>query len=439
MHLLQKSILVLFCALPFGIQAQAKPDSLLQSATLQTIVDYALKHQPAINQALLDEEITSRAIKGKLADWYPQVNFVYNYQRNFDLPVNIIGGNEVRFGVNNTSATQLNATQAIFNRDVLLAGKTASQVKVQAGQVTTRTKMDVVVTVSKAFYDVLATMQQIKIGEEDLVRLQRSLQDARSRYTTGIADKTDYKRATILLRNSEATLKANQEALKYKQSYLKTVMGYPASAHLEILYDTLQMENEIVLDTLQQLEYAQQIDYRILFTQKELQHANVAYSKWAYLPSANLFGSYIFNFLNNNFNQLYDKRIPNSYAGITLSVPLFQGNKRNLKIQEQALGLKRLDWDLLNLQNNLSTQYSRALAAYKSNLITYQALKENVELAREVYDVIQLQYRNGVRAYLDVTIAETDLRSARISYFNALYQVLASKLDVQRVLGQITI
>jgi outer membrane protein len=77
------------------------------------------------------------------------------------------------------------------------------------------------------------------------------------------------------------------------------------------------------------------------------------------------------------------------------------------------------------------------LSSYKSNLANYLAQKENVELAKEVYDVIQLQYRNGVRTYLDVTIAESDLRTTRINYFNALYQVLASKMDVQRALGQI--
>ncbi|MBX2897063.1 MAG: TolC family protein [Cyclobacteriaceae bacterium] len=436
--ILQKSIAclgVMLLALP--IQMQAQTDSLLQHATLERVVNFALKHQPAVQQALLDQEITERAIKGKLADWYPQINFVFNYQHNFELPVNIIGGNEVRFGVDHTSATQFNATQTIFNRDVLLAGKTASQVRLQSSQVAARTKIDVVVNVTKAFYDVLATLQQIKIGEEDIIRLKRSLKDASSQYAAGVADKTDYKRATILLRNSEANLKSNQEALKYKHAVLKTLIGYPDNAPLNIVYDSLQMENEVALDTLQLPDYTQHIDYQILYTQKELQAANVSYSKWSYLPSANLFGSYNFNFLNNSFNELYNTRIPNSYAGVTLSLPLFQGNKRNLKVQEQTLGLKRIDWDLVNLQSKLTTEYTRAMASYKSSLASYLALQENVALAREVYDVIQLQYKNGVRAYLDVTIAETDLRSARISYFNALYQVLASKLDVQKALNQI--
>ena len=319
----------------------------------------------------------------------------------------------------------------------MLAGKTASTVRLQAGQLTSRTKIDVVVDVTKAFYDVLATTQQIKVGQEDITRLQRSLKDATAQYNAGVADKTDYKRATILLKNAQATLKTNEEMLKYKQEYLKTLMGYPTGIDLNIQYDTLQMEQEATLDTLQELNFKQHIDYRILATQKELQKANLSYSKWAYLPTANLFGSYIFNFQNDNYSDLYSRRIPNSFAGVTLALPIFQGNKRNIRIQEQQLTLKRIDWDIINLESTLSTEYTRALAAYKSNLNNYLTLQENVSLAREVYEVIQLQYRNGVRAYLDVTVAETDLQRTRINYFNALYQVLASKMDVQRALGQI--
>jgi outer membrane protein TolC len=423
--------------IPLFTNAQQQTDSLLQTATLEQVVSYALAHQPQVQQALLDQEITEKTIKGKLADWYPQLNFVANYQRNFDLPVTVFGGEPARIGTFNTSSLQANGTQAIFNRDVMLAGKTASTVRLQAGQITSRTKIDVVVDVTKAFYDVLATLQQIKVGQEDITRLQRSLKDATSQYNAGVADKTDYKRATILLRNAQATLKTNEEMLKYKQEYLKTLMGYPNGGDLNIQYDTLQMEREALLDTLQELNYTGHINYRILTTQKELQKANVAYSKWAYVPSANLFGSYIYNFLNDDFSNLYDTKYLNSYAGVTLAVPIFQGNKRNNRIQEQKLTLKRIDWDLINLQSNLNTEYVRALAAYKSNLNNYLTLQENVELAREVYDVIQLQYRNGVRAYLDVTVAETDLQRTRINYFNALYQVLASKMDVQRALGQI--
>lgn len=433
-------ILTIIGVFIFSVEAHAQKvqsDSTLTDATLNHVIEYALGHQPLVKQAQLDQEITDQVIKGKLADWYPQINFVYNYQHTAELQTSIFGGNPTKVGVNNLSAAQFNGTQTLFNRDVLLAKKTASTVEAQSSQLTSRTKIDVVVNVTKAFYDVLATTQQIKIGLEDIIRLQRSLKDATSQYKAGVADKTDYKRATILLKNSQATLKSNQEQLKFKEKYLKTLMGYPLNADMHIAYDTLQMENEVALDTTMELDHMKNIDYKILFTQKELQKANVSYSKWAYLPSANLFASYILNYQNNNFYELYQTKFPYSYVGATLSLPLFQGGKRKANVQQQKLSLDRIDWDLTNLQNTLGTEYERALAAYKSSLVNYLALRDNVELAREVYDVIQLQYKNGVRAYLDVTVAETDLRTARINYFNALYQVLASKMDVQRALGEI--
>ena len=69
--------------------------------------------------------------------------------------------------------------------------------------------------------------------------------------------------------------------------------------------------------------------------------------------------------------------------------------------------------------------------------MNYNAIKENLLLAQEVYDVIQLQYRSGIKTYLEVITAETDLRTARINYFNTLNLLLSSKIDVQKALGQI--
>ena len=169
-----------------------KQDSLLEDATLENVIQYGLKNQPLIQQSFIDQTITEKAIRSRLADWYPQINFVYNYQRNFQLPTSIIGGNPIRFGVNNVSATQFNFTQNLFNRDALLAYKTSDEVKLYAQQSTAGKKIDLAVALTKAFYDVLATSQQIKVGEGDVVRLQRSLRDAFNQYTAGITDKTDF-------------------------------------------------------------------------------------------------------------------------------------------------------------------------------------------------------------------------------------------------------
>lgn len=427
---------LLFFIIPIASSAQTT-DSTLTQATLANVISYALEHQPLVQQAEVDQQITSKVVNGKLADWLPQINFNYNYQRFFDLQSNVIGGNLIRFGANNTSYAQLSVTQAIFNRDVLLAAGTASDIKTQAVLNTTKSKIDITANVMKAFYDVLATEQQIRVNEESITRLQRSQQDANSRYEAGIADKTDFKRATILLSNARVSLKSNQELLGYKLTYLKKLMGYPADKELPLQYDTLQMENQILIDTLQAQSFQSHIDYKLLTVQRELQDANVRYSKWAYLPTLSAYGAYNLNYQNNSFGELYQQDFPYSYVGATLTVPIFQGGKRALKVQEQKLSRQRIDYSFTNLENTLNSEYTRVLASYKVNLANYHAQKDNVVLAKEVYDIIQLQYSNGLKTYLDVITAESDLNTARINYFNALYQILASKVDVMQTLGQI--
>jgi outer membrane protein TolC len=434
----QGFIYLFFLGTAFCCYSQQNPaDSLLQDATLPNVIQYALKRQPLIQQSLIDERTTDLQIKSKLADWYPQVNFNYLYQHNFQVQTSVIGGNPIKLGVDNTSAIQFGATQTIFNRDVLIANRTKGDVRLQARQQTASNKIDVVVNVSKAFYDVLATRQQIKVTDENIVRLERSLKDARSQYDAGVVDKTDYKRATIALNNAKALKKGNEEALKAKTEYLKSLMNYPQAGTIDILYDSTALEQEIVLDTLKNPDYSKRIEYQTLQTQRRLQEANVKYNKWSFIPSLSANGAYNLNYLNNEFGKLYNTSYPNSYAGLTLAFPIFQGGKRKYDIQRAEWDLKRIDLGIVNLQNSFNAEYNSALSNYKASLINFQAIKENVLLAKEVYDVIQLQYRNGIKAYLEVITAETDLRTAQINYFNALYDVLSSKIDVQKSIGEI--
>jgi len=419
------------------LKSSAQNDSLLQQATLDNVVQYALVHQPLLKQSSIDEQITEQQIKSKLSEWYPQVNFAYSFQHNFQLQETTFGGNTIKIGTENTSGLQLTATQNLFDRDVLLASRTAQDVRTSIKQNTTNTRIDVAVNAIKAFYDVLATTQQIKVATTTITRLERSLKDATAQYTAGVTDKTDYKRATIALNNAKASKASNEDLLKAKLEYLKTVIGYPTGSDLNIVYDSLAMEKEIYTDTSQIIDYTKRIEYQQLTTQKKLQEANLKYNKWSYIPSLSAFGAYNLGYQNNSFTKIYNKSFPNSYAGLSLEFPIFQGFKRTANIKQAELEVTRVDWDIINLQKNINAEYAQALASYKASFANYQALKENVDLAKEVYDVIQLQYKAGVKTYLEVITAETDLRSAEINYYNALYQVLASKTDVQKALGQI--
>ncbi len=444
------TLLVGICFLWSGFQvAQGQTsaaDTLANTITLEECVQYALNHQTDIRQSQIDRQITDGQIKSKLADWYPQLNLNYSLQHYLQLPVLILPDftnpngprREVRTGVQNSSTAALNLNQTLFNRDVLLANRTSHDIMRQASQNITSTKIDVTVGVSKAFYDLLLTRQQQDVLAVQIERLERNLKDAVNQFNSGIVDKTDYKRATIALNNAKAQLRQAQEQSKAKEAFLKFQMGYPAGRPLTVQFDASQLEADARLDTTQSVVLANRIEFQLLQTQRNLLLAEVDYNKWGLLPTVSAFLNYNLLYQNQEFGKIYSRSFPNSLFGVTLGYPIYQGGKRRQNIKIAELQLERSNWDVVGLKNSITTEYTQALAQYRGNWEVYLALKENVELAREVYDIIQLQYKSGVKTYLDVIITQTDLRASELNYTNALYQVISSKLDVEKALGLIT-
>jgi outer membrane protein TolC len=109
-------------------------------------------------------------------------------------------------------------------------------------------------------------------------------------------------------------------------------------------------------------------------------------------------------------------------------------NLSKAKLQYQRLQLGE-DY----LKGAISSEYAQALAGYKSNLNELKVSRNNVLVARDIFNTVKLQYDKGIKAYLEVIVSETDLRTAELNYLNILFQVLTSKLDLEKTSGDIKI
>jgi outer membrane protein TolC len=426
--------------LPLIVSAQINADTSAKVVTLKQCVAFALRNQPVVRQAAIDEAINERNIGISLSAWLPQVtgSGLYDYYFKGG-PIVPSGGSSSTGTPNNLSTLVLQANQVIYNNDVLQAAKAAKYSRLYYKENTTSSQINVVSDVSKAFFDVLLSQKQLDILNEDIARLKRSLKDAYSQYTAGVVDKTDYKQATIALNNSLATRKQTEESIKSKFAYLKQIMGFNPDNTLTLDYDSARYESEAIIDTNQKLDVNNRIEYQLLQTQKNLQNINVSYYKWGFLPSVSATGVYNLYYLSNSLSTLYNNTFPNAYVGLTLSIPIFQGGKRLQNLGKARLQVDRADLDIVNSRNTINTEYVQALASYKSNYTNWQFLKQNVDLAKDVYKVVSLQYREGIKTYLDVIVAQSDLRTAELNYYNALFQLLSSKIDFQKALGTLTV
>jgi len=434
----------LFCWMSITAFSQSAGPAADSALTLRQCIDYALRHQPLVNQALVNEAIVRTTNAINLSSWYPQVNAQANLTHYNTRPTNYIvdsAGNVhlQKNGVVNTFIPVLGVSQTIFNPALLYATRTAPLYNEQAQQITDSTKIDIIAGVSKTFYSLLLTLEQIGVLREDTARLGKNVSDTYHQYVAGIVDETDYDEAVISLNNSKFQLKQATENLNPQYATLKQVMGYPPRAQFNVLFDTVQMMNDIAFDTTQELQFEKRIEYKVLQTQKALQLANINYYRKAWLPTVGAFFNYDYEFQSNSFSDLFSRAYPYSYMGLTLNLPIFTGFNRTNNIKRARLQADFLDWSELNLKSQIYTEYATAMANYKSNLYNLSISRDNVSLARKTYDIVALQYQQGVVPYLNVITAESNLITSEISYQNALFQVLSSKIDLQKSMGFITV
>jgi outer membrane protein TolC len=413
--------------------------------TLQQCIEYAMQHQPGLNISLINIDVAKKTNDINLAGALPQAtvsgNLIHYIQQapsggSSGSGSSSSGGGSSKYS--NSFIPGVAVSQALFEPGLLYAYKSAPLYVKQAQQASDSSKIFLVSSVSKSFYSLLLTLEQINVLKEDTARLGKSLRDAYHQYKGGIVDETDYEQADITLNNSKAQLKQATENVAPQYANLKKLMGYPAEKQFNVSFDTVRMSAAIHIDTAQQLQYEKRIEFQQLRNSKDLEAQTISYYKYSFLPSVSAFYNYNLTFQNNNLNNIFVSSYPGSTVGLSFSIPIFTGLSRLNNLKKAKLEAKILDWDETNLKLQIYSEYSTALANYKGNYYNLQLLQKNVALSKRVYFVVTLQYRQGIVPYLNVITAESNLITSEINYLNALFQVLSNKIDLEKAMGNIS-
>jgi outer membrane protein TolC len=409
--------------------------------TLQQCIDYAMLHQPGLNIAQINIDVAKTTNAINLATALPQVNASGNLTHYIQQSQGG-GGQGTNNGGNNAYANTfipgISVSQTIFNPSLLYAFKSAPLFVKQAQQTTDSTKIFLVSSVSKSFYTLLLTLEQINVLKEDTSEFGKSYRDAYHQYKGGIVDETDFEQAEITLNNTKAQLKQANENVVPQYAALKKLMGFPPENQFNVTFDTLEMMKSIHIDTTQQLQYEKRIEFQQIQTSLGLQDQTINYYKYAFLPTLSAFFNYNLNFQNNNYNNLLGTSYPTSYIGLSFSIPIFTGFSRLNNLHKARLQEQILNWNQTDLKSEIYSEYTSALANYKGNYYNLQLLQRNVALSKRVFFVVELQYKQGIVPYLNVITAETNLITSEINYLNALFNVLSNKIDLEKAMGNIS-
>ncbi|MGI4727846.1 MAG: TolC family protein [Janthinobacterium lividum] len=418
------------------------------SFSVADCITYAYEHQNAVVNANLDIKSAEYRVKETIGIGLPQINGSATFTDYLRLPVTLIPGEFIgqpgtfiplKFGVNYNANVGVNGSQLLFSGSYLIGLKAAKTYKELSYRNYTRTKIDANVNVTKAYYQVLVSNEQIRLLDANINQLKQQLDQTVAQNKQGFVEKIDVDRITVQYNNLVTTRENTIRLLALNYQLLKFQMSMPIEDNLTLttkLAD-VALDNNVAAITTDTAFYHNRIEYGLQETQKRLYALDVKNRQSQYLPSLSANASLASAYQNNRFGQLFNSYFPSSYIGLTLNVPVFNGFQRLNQIRQAKITYTQSQNNLTELKNSLNLQASQASITFINGLQTLNNQKNSRVLAEEVLRVSKIKYQQGVGSSIEVTQAQTDLENADNQYIQGLYDALVSKVDLDRAYGRI--
>lgn len=311
--------------------------------------------------------------------------------------------------------------------------------KLYSEQELTQTKIDVIDAVTKSYYMVLINKvryDRLKGNEERLAQL---LNETEALYKNGFAEKIDVSRIQVSYNNILVQSKQMKRLIELSEYMLKMQMGLNVEEPIELsdkIADLPKALKEQKVDT--DFNYTNRIDYQLLNSGEQLQKLDIRNYKVQYYPNLYLNGVYGHNTNAVDFSQYSDfsnRWLRYGLVGVSLNVPIFDGLRKSYSIQKSKVELEKIENQRHMMENAIETEIKQKRDALANSIELMEVQKLNYDLAEEIYNTTDIKFQEGVGSNLELVDANNSLMDAEAIYFDALYNAVVAKTELEKALG----
>jgi outer membrane protein len=473
----------LICATLAMAQEDQKP---AQTFTLEQCVQYAVENSTAVKNAIVDQRIADARVKETRGIGLPQISGDVSVVHNQDL-TRFFGTRQSLYGfaapkgedgetipydqffpelsdnavlaapnffqLKNSGTATFALNQILFNGSYLVGLKAANAYRELSEKSTNQTKEQTVQQVTKAYYAVLINKDRMKLFDNNIQRVESLLKTTKAMNENGFAEGIDVDRIQVTLNNLRAERDKFYNLQELSTYLLKFQMNYPMDQNITVEGEisTLQVDENVLNQYSIDWDYSTRSDYQVLQANRKLQSLNVKNRYAEGLPSLSGFANYGWSTQSYNFSGLFktetnlppgagigaDKWYAVSSLGLSLQIPIFSGLQRTYKVQQAKLELMKVENNVSNLKSAIDLEVKQTAINYLNAITSLKSQADNQKLAENVARVTKIKYEQGVGSNIEVIEAESTLREAQINYYNALYDALVAKVDLDKAYGKL--
>ncbi|MFO7860810.1 MAG: TolC family protein [Desulfosalsimonas sp.] len=418
--------------------------------TLSFALETALNNNPDLVQAAWRTEQSRAMLSLAETAFWPKASLYTEYmqgdapsayffkkidQRMLPTDANFANFNDPGWFENFESG--LNAQMNLFNggSDYLELQMARIDVDIsQLGRAEVQNKL--VAEVIRAFYNVLAARDFVRIARQSVDTVARQLQSMQVRYEGGAVLKSDILSLQARLSRAREQLITGRNRCKLTAAALANLMGLEASALTgddNVFAGADAGIPELPASYAAGFQEALQSRPELARIRQQVVKSRyaLAAARASYLPSLDLMASYYVD----DPNMEYDLDRENWTAAVVLNWDLFTGFSRPARISRARARVNELlaadRKTLLEVQHDVR----RAYFNIEDAAARHEVAKQSAQSAQESFRLVREHYQGGAVTITRYLEAELDRRRARIRATAARYDKIKARAEAARAMG----
>ena len=444
--------------------------------SLEDAIKIALSENTSVRVADKEVEKTGYAKQGSYSSLFPQISATGNYQRvikkqvmymDFEMPSmpganpgtggtgtggTGTGGtgtgstgssspksnNGIEIGRSNTYSAGFSANMALVNAQAWQGIKISGLNVELAVEKARASRIDMVGEVKKAYYSILFSKEAFNVYKDVYENAVENYNNTKARYDVQKASELDYLRAKTTVSNAIPNVYNAESTVILALWQLKAVLGIDLDMDIDVLGSLDDFSTEMFRDINENADFT--LDKNSTLKQLEIQTMqlaeNIKLQKYAYIPTLGVAFSYTMNAMENEFDFAQYNWTPYSYVGLSLSIPIFSGGKRYNDVRQAKSQYEQVKLQSVDTERRLKIAVKQGLTTMETNMKTYYAAKESVDMAQKGYDIAEETYRVGRGTIIELNDAQLALTQAKLGCSQAIYNFVTAKTQLEQTLGQ---
>jgi len=415
-----------------GVAAQGTEGGKQIALTLQQAQEYALEHNRTLQNAAIDIQKAEAAKWKSIASLLPQVSASGDYSNYFGYRMEFGGMSiamppYIQMGI--TTAMGLNGAQVV-SLQLADISKKMSDISFKQSEQQVRDQVKVL------YYSALVTEESLKLLEENLKSMNKLYEVSAKSVEVGVSEQTDADQLKVQVATMQNTISSTKRSLEMVYNSLRLQLCLDPTTEITLLQDLDNLVNaETVGEALnEQFDVERNYNWQLLKKSTDLTKKQIALTGWSNGPTLSIYHQYTGKQYFSD--EMRMDMTPPNMMGISLKVPIFTFGATTMAIRDAKLAYKKQLNTLADTELALNVQHRQLVYNLTSAIEKYNTQKENVEVAKRVFDNIAKKYEHGVASSLDVTNSGTSLISAQSTYVQALLEMVNAQISLEQLLNK---